>query len=173
MAIPLYALKPRTATQANVISVLNGNPRMGCALIGKTDSGKTQILYSMYLRDVEGAEWPHRFVLIDMSSLVAATREYEFGEGEHPELSTEMIADHARRGLRLSVYIDEFHMFGSFTDYAISKIREIINEMWKHRDTGRLKLSLTANFKALEMIDRFGGSLYRRIEDLCQIVEFS
>ncbi len=84
-----------------------------------------------------------------------------------------MIRSCARSGKRVAIFLDEFHKGGTHTDWAIGVIHDLVDTIYQVRDSGYVRFSAATHLLRDEFIAQLGGSLYRRMEDICTVIEFA
>lgn len=183
--IPLTQLEPFQGIsrsidlqgQAKLIDTLQMDP-FGCyTLLGPTNIGKTQALYSLYLHVCCNTVYGDLVVLTSFKDLLDDMRDYEFRETRTrlPRIDTQQIDEilKGKRRRRVSVFIDEFDKGGTHTEWAMNAAHNLVDTCYRHSDTGQVQLCLTANCDRQEFIAQFGASLVRRLEDMGTLIEKS
>ncbi len=113
-------------------------------------------------------------ITADTRDIISDLRDFEFNaERVHqPMLSPSMIRSCARSGKRISIFLDEFLKGGTHTDWAIGVTHNLVNAIYQVRDSGYIRFCATISLLRDEFISQLGGFLYRRMEDICTLVEF-
>ncbi len=83
-----------------------------------------------------------------------------------------MIRSCARSGKRVAIFLDEFHKGGTHTDWAIGLIHDLVDTIYQVRDSGYVRFCAATSLLRDEFIAQLGGSLYRRMEDICTVIEY-
>ena len=181
-SIPLTELQPTELIastvslkrQARVLDLIRADPCANLLLMGRSGCGKTQLLHSLYLDAVERSEYGEIFVISETREIVSDLRDSEINESRSrpPILSAHRIKEWHRSGKRVSIFLDEFHKAGIHTDWTIGVLHDLVDAIYQVRDSGRLRFCATTNLLSDEFIAQLGGSLYRRLEDICTVIEF-
>jgi hypothetical protein len=156
------------------LDLIGANPGGSFLLMGRSGCGKTQLLHSLYLDAVERSEYEDIFVISDTRDIISDLRDFELNDNRTrpPLLSAHRVKEWFRSGKRVSIFLDEFHKAGIHTDWTIGVLHDLVDTIYQVRDSGRLRFCATTNLLCDEFIAQLGGSLYRRLEDICTVVEF-
>ncbi len=76
-----------------------------------------------------------------------------------------------KSGKKVSIFLDEFHKGGTHTDWAIGVLHDLADAIYKVCGSGQIRFCVATNLERNEFILQLGGSLYRRLEDLCTVIE--
>jgi hypothetical protein len=127
----------------------------------------------MYLNDAESSPHGAIFVLADTRDVVSDLRDFEFNETRvrPPLISPVLIREWIRLGKRVSLFLDEFHKGGTHTDWAIETLHDLVDTIYQVRDSGQIRFCAATSLLRPEFIAQLGGSLYRRMEDICVVIE--
>ena len=71
------------------------------------------------------------------------------------------------------MFLDEFHRAGTHTDWAIGVLHDLVGAIYQVHDSGQIRFCVATNLLREEFIAQLGGSLCRRIEDICTIIEIA
>ena len=161
--------------QSRLLDLIRSQPHGNFLLMGRSGCGKTQLLHSIYLNDAESSRHGAIFVLADTRDVVSDLRDFEFNEARvHPPLiSPALIREWIRLGKRISLFLDEFHKGGTHTDWAIETLHDLVDTIYQVRDSGQIRFCAATSLLRPEFIAQLGGSLYRRMEDICTVIEFA
>ena len=180
--IPLSDLRPSELLagrvslekQSRLLDLILGDPQGNFLLMGRSGCGKTQLLHSMYLNDVELSQYGAIIVTADARDVLSNLRDFEFNDSRvrPPVLSPTLIREWINSGKRASIFLDEFHKGGTHTDWAIGALHDLVDAIYQVRDSGHIRFCAATNLLRGEFIAQLGGSLYRRMEDLCTVIEF-
>jgi hypothetical protein len=129
----------------------------------------------MYLSEAESSPYGAMFVLADTRDVVSDLREFEFNEARvrPPILSPSQLRDWIKSGKKVSIFLDEFHKGGTHTDWAIGALHDLVDTIYQVRDSRHIRFCAATNLLRDEFITQLGGSLYRRMEDICIVIEFA
>ncbi len=159
--------------QARLLDLIRSRTRGSFLLMGRSGCGKSQLLHSMYLNEAESSQYGATLVIADTRDVVSDLRDFEFNEARvrPPMLSPSMVRECARAKKRISIFLDEFHKGGTHTDWAIGVLHELVDTIYQVYDWGYVRFCAATNLLRAEFIGQLGGSLYRRIEEICTVVE--
>ena len=125
--IPLRDLKPTELLlsrvslerQSRLLDLIRSDPHGNFLLMGRPGCGKTQLLHSMYLNEVESSQFGAIYVMADTRDVVSDLRDFEFNESRvrPPMLSPSLVREWIVSGKKVSVFLDEFHKAGTHTHY--------------------------------------------------------
>ncbi len=159
--------------QSRLLELIRNQLHGNFLLMGRSGCGKTQLLHSMYLNEAESSRYGATLLIADTRDVISDLRDFEFDaeRTRPPMLSPSMIRSCARSGKRLAIFLDEFHKGGTHTDWAIGVIHDLVDTIYQVRDTGNVRFCAATSLLRDEFIAQLGGSLYRRMEDICAVVE--
>ncbi len=159
--------------QARLLELIRSRPRGNFLLLGRSGCGKSQILHSMYLNEAESSNYGETLVIADTRDIVSDLRDFEFNEARvrPPMLSAFLVRECTRAKRRISIFLDEFHKGGTHTDWAIGVLHELVDTIYQVHGSGHLRFCAAPNLLRAEFIAQLGGSLYRRVEEICIVVE--
>ena len=171
---PLLGGKVSLEQQSRLLELIRSNPRSSFLLMGRSGCGKTQLLHSMYLSEAEVSRYGEIFVLADTRDVLSDLRDFEFNEERvrPPLLSSSLVRAWIKSGKKASIFLDEFHKAGTHTDWAIGALHDLVDTLYQVGDSGHIRFCAATNLLRAEFIANLGGSLYRRMEDICTIIEF-
>jgi hypothetical protein len=127
----------------------------------------------MYLSEAESSPCGATILISDTRNVVSDLRDFEFSETRirPPILSPSLVRECVRSGKRLAVFLDEFHKGGTHTDWAIGVLHDLVDAIYQVRDSEHIRFCTATSLLRVEFISQLGGSLYRRLEDVCTVVE--
>jgi hypothetical protein len=88
-----------------------------------------------------------------------------------PILSPSQLRDWIKSGKHVSIFLDEFHKCGTHTDWTIGALHDLVDTIYQVRDSRHIRFCAATSLFRGEFIAQLGGSLYRRMEDICTIIE--
>ncbi len=59
------------------------------------------------------------------------------------------------------------------TDWAIGVLHELVDTIYQVCDSGYVRFCAATNLLRAEFIGQLGGSLYRRLEEICTVIEIA
>lgn len=159
--------------QARLLELTRSRPRGSFLLMGRSGCGKSQLLHSMYLYEAESSQYGETILIADTHDVVSDLRDFEFNEARvrPPMLSTRLVRESTRAKRRFSIFLDEFHKGGTHTDWAIGVLHELVDAIYQVYDSGYVRFCAATNLLRAEFIGQLGGSLYRRMEEICTVIE--
>jgi hypothetical protein len=168
----LLASRVSLEQQCRLLDLIRSHPDGNFLLMGRSGCGKTQLLHSMYLNEVESSPYGAIFVLADTRDVVSDLRDFEFNEERvrPPLVSPSLIREWIKSGKRVSIFLDEFHKGGTHTDWAIGALHDLVDVIYQVRDSGHIRFCAATSLFSDELIAQLGGSLYRRLEDICTVI---
>ncbi len=170
----LLAGRISLAQQARLLDLIRSRPRGSFLFMGRSGCGKSQLLHSMYLNEAESSQYGEALVIADTRDVVSDLRDFEFNEarGRPPMLSPSLVREYARAKRRISIFLDELHKGGTHTDWAIGVLHELVDTIYQVYDSAYVRFCAATNLLRAEFIGQLGGSLYRRMEETCTVIEF-
>ena len=159
--------------QARLLELIRSRPQGNFLLMGRSGCGKTQLLHSMYLNEVESNPYGATVVIADTRDVICDLRDFEFNEARvrPPMLSPSLVREFVRAKRRVSIFLDEFHKGGTHTDWAIGILHELVDTIYQVCDSRSVRFCAATNLLRAEFITQIGGSLYRRLEEICTVIE--
>ncbi len=159
--------------QSRLLNLIRSQPHGDFLLMGESGCGKSQLLYSMYLREAELSPYGATILIADTRDVVSDLRDFEFnGTRIHPPLlSPSLVREWVRSGKQVSIFLDELHKGGTHTDWAIGVLHDLVDAIYKVCGSGQIRFCAATNLERNEFILQLGGSLYRRLEDICTVIE--
>ncbi len=161
--------------QARLLELIRSRPRGNFLLMGRSGCGKSQLLHSMYLNEAESSQYGDTLVIADTRDMVSDLRDFEFNDVRvrPPMLSASLVRECTRARKRISIFLDEFHKGGTHTDWAIGILHDLVDTIYQVNDSLYARFCAATNVLRTEFITQLGGSLYRRMEEICTVIEFA
>lgn len=151
---------PGTPQQERAVNAMSADFTKSFFLHGSYGHGKTHLLTAQYVQIVY-IEQP--CLMLTMAELVMELRKAEL----EPDYYC-TVRERARHAERFHLFVDDIDKF-KVTDFKFEVLFDLFDTMYKRN----LGLTLTSNFSLRELVvsDRLHGSIVRRIEDVCQVLE--
>ncbi len=161
--------------QRRLLDLIRSRCRGSFLLMGRSGCGKSQLLHSMYLHEAESSKYGETLLIADTHDVVSDLRDFEFNEARvrPPMLSPRLVREGTRAKRRFSIFLDEFHKGGTHTDWAIGVLHELVDTIYQVYDSGYVRFCAATNLLRAEFIGQLGGSLYRRMEEICTVIEIA
>ncbi len=159
--------------QARLLDLIRSRPRGNFLLMGRSGCGKSQLLHSMYLSEAESSQYGETLLLADARDVISDLRDFEFNEARvrPPMLSPSLVRELVRAKRKVSIFLDEFHKGGTHTEWAIGILHELVDTIYQVYDSKYVRFCSATNVLRTEFITQLGGSLYRRMEEICTVIE--
>lgn len=156
--ITLGEIVPRNESQGHLKAILESRPNTGIFLYGKGGAGKTHFLAAMYNYWESKSK---RIKYFDDGMLKDELRNAELNNDYR--FTLDIVRDHD------CIFIDDVGKQG-MSSFFQGALYRIFNEAYKNNKY----LFITANdtLKVLGADEYWGAHVARRVEDLCQLVEF-
>ncbi len=161
--------------QSRLVELIQRQPHGNFLLMGRSGCGKSQLLHSMYYCEVESCNYGATIVIADTRDVVSDLRDFEFNQARirPPILSPSLVRECTRSKRRISIFLDEFHKGGTHTDWAIGVLDDLVDTIYQVHDFRYLRFCAATNLLRNEFISQLGGPLYRRLEEICTVVEIA
>lgn len=157
--------------QDTVIRQLKENPENSYVFFGPTGCGKTTYLAALYRHAVETQR--RACFYTQMADLVRQLRDLELGREILPYLTRVTLREAVNNRLRPRVFLDECDKL-NVSEFARSAVHEIIDECYKlaGNDSTGVQLVLATNLNRAEFSEMWGAPVLRRVEAVCEVVDF-
>ncbi len=157
--------------QDKVIRALRAKPDSSYAFFGPTGVAKSTYLAALFRHAVETQGTACFYT--QMAELARGLRNVELGRGDSPYLSRQVISRILRTATRPRIFIDEFDKT-SVSEFVRNGIGQIIDELYRHggSEPQSVQLAIATNLTRGEFNEVWGANVLRRIEAICDIVDF-
>lgn len=157
--------------QAEVITRLQNRPDDSYAFFGPSGVAKTTYLAALYRHAIETQR--RGCFYVQMVDLVRSLRDIELGNRESAYLTCETIRNAADSGLRPRVFLDEFDKVNQ-SDFTRNAVHALIDELYRigGSDSSGAQLVIATNLDRYEYAAAWGAPLLRRVQSLCNMVDF-
>jgi DNA replication protein DnaC len=168
---PTASLSLARATQQRLIDNLRSNPGGSYAFFGPCGIGKTSFMAALFQAAVESQT--RGLYYVQMKQFLHDLRRLECGEDLLPTVSAGTIEEAFSAGVRPRVFIDEFDKVTA-SEFARNTVHELIDRLYglSGAHSQAVQLVIATNLERTLFAQVWGEPILRRIETLCDVVDF-